>query len=87
MAVGASTSTDQNNSSSVETFLKSVDIGQPDPSVMRGKSAELESINHKPRYCNIVIFMVVVTSFSMNCSYIEGEITQMKSLLSEKFDW
>ena len=54
---------------------------------LRGKSAELASIDHKPRLCAIWLFLVVATSFSLNSNYMLGELNQMKKLLSIKLDW
>jgi len=53
----------------------------------RGKSAELESISHRPRYCNIVVFITVVCSISLNTNYISSELTQIKDLLEVKLNW
>ena len=68
------------------SFLEDLEA-EPPSTVLRGVSAELESINHRPRYCNIVIFLIVVCSFSMNTGYIGSELTQLKTTFRYKFGW
>ena len=65
--------------------MSALDI--PVSPALRGKSAELESIIHKPNYAKIWLFLIVVTSFNMNASYIGSDLTQMKKLIQVKLDW
>ena len=65
-------------------FIDNVEAETPS-SVLRGVSAELESINHRPRYSQIVIFLIIVCSFSMNTGYIGSELTQLKKVFRYKF--
>ena len=53
-----------------DEFLKSTRNYEPTTPILRGKSAELASIEHKPRMCNIWIFLIVTTSFSLESNYV-----------------
>ena len=55
---------------------------------LRGKNAERASIrDHKPRIGHIWLFLIIVTTFSVNSNYVLGELNQMKKLLTVKMDW
>lgn len=54
---------------------------------LRGKSAELASISHKPRYGNIWLFLVVTTAFSVNQNYVLSSLNQEEKLLQVKLGW
>jgi len=41
---------------------------------MRGKSAELESISHKPRKGNVWLFIMVIASYSFTFNYMAGQL-------------
>ena len=66
-----------------ENFLFNADNAKDCPTtpVLRGKSAELASIDHKPRWGNIWIFLIVTTMFSLESNYVLGYLNQMKELL------
>lgn len=59
----------------------------PTTPILRGKSAELASIEHRPRMCNIWIFLIVVTSFSLESNYVLQYLNQMKTFLRINLDW
>ena len=77
----------EDNTRATETFLSKNAKDQPTTPVLRGKSAELASIEHKPRYNNIWIFLIVTTMFSFNSNYVLGYLNQMKELLQIKLGW
>ena len=72
----------------VNTFMKHADNKDaPTTPVLRGKSAELASIEHKPRTVNIWLFMIVVTMFSLNNNYVSSSLNQMKAIFRNKLGW
>ena len=78
-----------NQDDQMEVFLKeaaSQKNGNTTP-ILRGKSAELASISHKPLLLNIWIFLIVTTMFSLNSNYVLSQLNQMKELLTVKFNW
>jgi len=60
---------------------------EPTPAEMRGKSAELLSISHKPRYCHIVTVIFFVGFLTVNLAFVASQLNQLKKLLEVKMDW
>jgi hypothetical protein len=60
-----------NDDSAASSFINELESTRkaPENPIYRGRSAELESINHKPRYGNIWIFIIVILSFNFTSSY------------------
>jgi len=54
---------------------------------MRGKSAELESISHKPRIGRIWLFIIVIASFNFTFNYMAGQLAQTERLFQVKLGW
>ena len=59
----------------------------PKSPILRGKSAEVASMNFNPRTGNIWLFLIVTTAFSLNSNYVLGQLNQMKLLLTYKLGW
>jgi MFS family permease len=67
-------------------FISQCDAAGPASPEMRGKSAELASLDHKPNVGKIWLFLFVATSFTLASNY-QGSLNQIKRLLTIKFDW
>lgn len=54
---------------------------------LRGKSAELASIHHKPNTLNIWMFLCFTCIFSVNANYALSSLNQMRLLLTAQLGW
>ena len=70
-----------------ESFLKDQNKDVPTTPEMRGVSAELASISHRPRYARIWLFLIFMTTFNFCSNYISSETTQLKTFYVDKLGW
>ena len=50
---------------------------------LRGKSAELASIHHRPRYGRLWVFLIFMSVFKFTGSYLGSETNQLKTFYAD----